>query len=302
MGERELSRADFAGAVACTRNGSGEPLWGMIVDAASGGKTEIIRMTAGVADASLDEFTSAALLSFSKAKNPQRVGVLTRIPGKALITIADFSTVLASSDRGLRDQLFSDLRRVYDGELNRDLGNMPERAALGRAASPCWPPPRRPSMSSAPTRTSSVPAGCTTGRSPSSNGGQAGGQRAGGITERQLEANRAKAARDLFAEMAQHGQAAYPAITLPDEAEHELGDIAVAAAICRQPGPPGRVRPPGDHRAAGHRGTLPARCPAEGARQGGSGDRVHRAGRGGAGPALRVWTPCRRCGSACSAR
>ncbi len=234
MGERELSRADFAGAVACTRNGSGEPLWGMIVDAASGGKTEIIRMTAGVADASLDEFTSAALLSFSKAKNPQRVGVLTRIPGKALITIADFSTVLASSDRGLRDQLFSDLRRVYDGQLNRDLGNMPEGLHWdGRVTMLAASTPAIDEFSSHSDKLG--PRWLFHRGVPSTTAARRAGTRRR-LTERQLEANRAKAA-SLFAEMAQHGQAAYPDITLPDEAEHELGDIAVAAAICRSPVP-----------------------------------------------------------------
>jgi hypothetical protein len=39
--------------------------------------------------------------------------------------VGDFSTVLATSDRGGRDQLFALLRRVYDGQVTRDLGNAP---------------------------------------------------------------------------------------------------------------------------------------------------------------------------------
>jgi hypothetical protein len=234
LGERELSRADFAGAVCCTRNGSGEPLWGMMIDASSAAKTEVIRMAIGVRDTSLDEFTSAALLSFSKAKNPKPVGVLTRIPEKALITVADFSTILASSDRGLRDQLFADLRRVYDGELNRDLGNMARglrwagRVTMLAASTPAIDEfsshydklgPRWLYHRGVPSTTAARRAGA--------------GRR---FSEQELEERRAKA-RDLFTEMVTHGQRCYPLIALPDWAEAELGDIAVAATICRSPVP-----------------------------------------------------------------
>jgi hypothetical protein len=234
LGEHELSRTDFAGAVCCTRNGSGEPLWGMMIAPASGGKTEVVRMAGGIRDASLDEFTSAALLSFSKASNPKPVGVLTRIPGKALITIADFSTILASSDRGLRDQLFADLRRVYDGELNRDLGNM-ERGLHwdGRVTMLAASTPAIDEFSSHSDKLG--PRWLYHRAQPSTTKARrtGAGKR---ITERQLEANRAKA-REIFTEMVTHGQAAYAGITLPEEAERKLGDIAVAATICRSPVP-----------------------------------------------------------------
>jgi hypothetical protein len=234
LGERECSRADFAAAVASTTYGSGEPLWGMIIDASSGGKTEIIRMARGVEQASLDEFTTAALLSWSKAKEPKRVGVLAGLPEKALITIADFSTILAASDRGLRDQLFADLRRVYDGQLNRHLGNMPSglswsgRVTMLAASTPAIDEfsshsdklgPRWLYHRGQPSTTAARRAGA--------------GKR---ITEQQLESNRATA-RELFTEVVQHGQVAYLHTGLPAEAETELGDIAVAAAICRSPVP-----------------------------------------------------------------
>jgi hypothetical protein len=234
LGERELDRADFAGAVCCTRNGSGEPLWGMMIDASSAAKTEVIRMASGVRDAALDEFTSAALLSFSKAKNPRPVGVLTRIPEKALITVADFSTILASSDRGLRDQLFADLRRVYDGELNRDLGNMARglrwagRVTMLAASTPAIDEfsshadklgPRWLYHRGVPSTTVARRAGA--GRH---------------ITEQQLTEHRAEAGR-LFTEMVTHGLRCYPLTVLPGWAEAKLGDIAVAATICRSPVP-----------------------------------------------------------------
>ncbi|MDQ2874517.1 MAG: hypothetical protein M3Y33_06805 [Actinomycetota bacterium] len=206
----------------------------MMLDASSAAKTEVVRMAGGLRDASLDEFTSASLLSFSKAKDPRRVGVLTRIPPKALITIADFSTILASSDRGLRDQLFADLRRVYDGELNRDLGNMERGLAWsGRVTMLAASTPAIDEFSSHSDKLGprwlyhrGVPSTTTARRAGA-------GKR---ISERQLEANRATA-RQLFTEMVTHGQAAYLAARLPDEAEAELGDIAVAGTICRSPVP-----------------------------------------------------------------
>jgi hypothetical protein len=56
------------------------------------------------------------------------------------------------------------------------------------------------------------------------------------LGEQELE-NRRAVARDLFTEMVAHGQQCYPGIELPGWAEAELGDIAVAATICRRPVP-----------------------------------------------------------------
>jgi len=114
----------LATAVAA-RIDSGDPLWGLIIGAASSGKTEVIRMLDLVADEHPDEITAPSLLSWSKGKEPKPVGILARLPSPALLTVADFSTVLATSDRGGRDQLFALLRRAYDGAVSRDLGNTP---------------------------------------------------------------------------------------------------------------------------------------------------------------------------------
>jgi hypothetical protein len=234
LGERECDRADFAGAVCATRDGDGEPLWGMMLDAASGGKTEVVRMTAGVRDEMLDEFTSASLLSFSKAKNPKAVGKLLRIPAKALITIADFSTVLAMSDRGMRDQLFSDLRRVYDGELSRDLGNM--EAGLRWRGRLTLLAASTPALDEYSSHADKLGPRWLYHRSPDT---AMADRRAGAgrrISERELTANRAQA-RKLFTPMVLAARAAYPHIVLTDAAEAALGDAAVVAAVCRTPVP-----------------------------------------------------------------
>lgn len=100
-----------------------DPLWGMLVGPSSGGKTEAARALGNIAGY-LDDVTAAALLSFTKGKNPKPTGVLERIGDRGTVTIGDFSTVLAQSNRGAKDQLFSLLRRVYDGSVHRDVGNM----------------------------------------------------------------------------------------------------------------------------------------------------------------------------------
>jgi hypothetical protein len=114
----------FALAVAASATLEGDPLWGMLIGPSSSGKTEAIRALDTLAEP-IDEITAPALLSWTHGKQPHPTGVLTRIGDRGLVTVGDFSTVLATSDRGGRDQLFALLRRVYDGQVTRDLGNAP---------------------------------------------------------------------------------------------------------------------------------------------------------------------------------
>lgn len=52
----------------------GPPLWGMLVGSSSGGKTEDLHMVKDLADERVDEFTAAALLSWTKGKSLARRG------------------------------------------------------------------------------------------------------------------------------------------------------------------------------------------------------------------------------------
>lgn len=111
-------------ATAATRDLDDEPVWLLLVAPPSGGKTEIIRMLDGTADARINEVTAAGLLSWRKqGKITVPAGVLTRIGDHGLLTFGDLSCLLATSDRGGRDQVFALLRRVYDGEASRDIAN-----------------------------------------------------------------------------------------------------------------------------------------------------------------------------------
>lgn len=122
----------FALAVAVSSALDGDPLWGQIVGAPSGGKTEAIDLLRDVAQDAVDDLTGPALLSWSKGKSPRPVGILSRNASRLFVTIGDFSTVLANSDRGARDQLFALLRRAYDGSVSRDVGNMDPLRWTGR--------------------------------------------------------------------------------------------------------------------------------------------------------------------------
>ncbi len=114
----------FALAVAVSAALDGDPLWGMLIGPSSSGKTEAVRALDALAEP-VDELTAPALLSWTHGRQPRPTGVLTRIGERGLVSVGDFSTVLATSDRGGRDQLFALLRRAYDGAVTRDLGNAP---------------------------------------------------------------------------------------------------------------------------------------------------------------------------------
>lgn len=99
-----------------------DPLWGMLVGPSSSGKTETAKALGGIGGY-VDDLTAPALLSWTKGKDPKQTGVLERVGRRGTVTVGDFSTVLAQSNRGAKDQLFSLLRRAYDGAVYRDVGN-----------------------------------------------------------------------------------------------------------------------------------------------------------------------------------
>jgi hypothetical protein len=105
-------------AAATVPLGGEEAAWLLNVAAPSAGKTEAVNLLDNVTDGRLNEITSAGLLGWSRGKDPQPVGILTRVPGNALVTFGDLSSLLATSDRGGRDQVFGLLRRAYDGHVD----------------------------------------------------------------------------------------------------------------------------------------------------------------------------------------
>jgi hypothetical protein len=121
----EVGSVCFALAVAASNHADRQPLWGMLVGAPSGGKTTAIDLVSYATSANLDSVTAPGLLSWHKANQHAPsvpTGALVRLGDRGLLTVADFSTVL-SGNRDRRDDLFAMLRRVFDGKIQRDLGN-----------------------------------------------------------------------------------------------------------------------------------------------------------------------------------
>lgn len=229
QGGEDFAHLDFALAVAVSAaDTTGDPLWGMIVGPPSSGKTETVRALDDVADDCLDEITTAALLSWTRGSKPKATGVLTRVPDPALLTVADFSTILATSDRGGRDQLFSDLRRVYDGSLRRDLGNAPkplrwsgrltilsavtpaidDYSSHSDALGPRWLYLRMPGVDPTQRR-------------------DAAGRRRVALKEKRADA------RQLAVQVVQHGRASLPQVGPSDASLRTLGDASVVTAAAR---------------------------------------------------------------------
>jgi hypothetical protein len=117
----------FGMAVAVSAGMEDAPLWGMLLGPPSGGKTESLKVLDLVVNEKIDNLTHPALLSFSRPKGPDEepvaVGILPRLGRRGFATIEDFSTVLSDGDRKGRADLFAALRRIFDGEYKRDLGN-----------------------------------------------------------------------------------------------------------------------------------------------------------------------------------
>lgn len=118
-------------ATAATRGESGEACWLLLVAPPSSGKTEAVRILDDAADARLDEVSAAGLLGWSKGKTVRPSGVLTRVGDHGLVTFGDLSTLLATSDRGGRDQVFGLMRSIYDGHAYRGV-QPPGKVAEGQ--------------------------------------------------------------------------------------------------------------------------------------------------------------------------
>ena len=130
--EPDADQLDFTLCVAVTAKarGSGEKLWGIVVGGSSSAKSEDLRMVFKVADARLGDLTAAGLISWMGSGEKLRVtGLLKRIPSPAFVVIEDLAPILAdTADKRNRSKLVALLRKVYDGEVQRDLGGMPGQA------------------------------------------------------------------------------------------------------------------------------------------------------------------------------
>jgi hypothetical protein len=104
----------------------GNAVWLMVVGPPASGKSEMLSAIDGLRDVhSIDSFTSKAFLSgrVDDPANPMatKPSLLHRIGESGIILAKDFSTVL-SAKHEVRETVFSDLRKIYDGELSKEFG------------------------------------------------------------------------------------------------------------------------------------------------------------------------------------
>lgn len=102
----------------------GDPTWLIIIGASSGGKSQILRPLAMTDNKYLhrvDDITENTFLSGAKTKDGE-TSLLKRIGSSGMLTISDL-TVLFSRNAESRNAILSQFRMLYDGEMNKAVGN-----------------------------------------------------------------------------------------------------------------------------------------------------------------------------------
>jgi hypothetical protein len=122
----DATLVDVAIAATLANLREGDPVFLMVVGAASRGKTEAIDALRDVPEVyALSELTPATLLSgYKDAKNPGKdQSLLTRIStaGKRVLMLKDFGTVLSMHGES-RGQVMAQLREVFDGSIVKTTG------------------------------------------------------------------------------------------------------------------------------------------------------------------------------------
>lgn len=123
--DEDLDVIDFTLAVYVSNRMAGDPLWGLIIDASGGGKTELLRSLRKREDSYfLSKLTDKSLKSgYRDPKNPSKdPSLLPKLNGKVLI-IKDLSPLLTMR-RDSRGTIISDLRDAYDGFSDDAFGNV----------------------------------------------------------------------------------------------------------------------------------------------------------------------------------
>lgn len=116
---------DFCLAIYISHRIPGDPLWGILIDASGGGKTELLRSLRKRPDAYfLSKITEHSLVSgFRDPKKPNDdPSILPKLNEKVLI-IKDLAPLL-SMRREARNSIIADLRDAYDGFTDHGRGNV----------------------------------------------------------------------------------------------------------------------------------------------------------------------------------
>lgn len=115
---------DFCLSVYKSHEIPGDPLWGILIDASGGGKTELLRAFRNRPDAFfLSKLTENSLVSGYRDPNkPTDPSLLLQLKEKVLV-IKDLAPLL-SMRRESRNAIIADLRDAYDGFTDQGRGNI----------------------------------------------------------------------------------------------------------------------------------------------------------------------------------
>jgi hypothetical protein len=120
-------------AACIDRKLKGDPFWLFLISASGGTKTEIVRSNRTELAYTLDSLSSHSLVS-GKLKRDEEgnqipiMGILPEIDGKVLI-IKDFTLILKKRPEE-RDEIFSQLRCLYDGYIECAFGTMDKPVSI----------------------------------------------------------------------------------------------------------------------------------------------------------------------------
>ena len=119
---------------------AGTPVWVMLVAPPGTMKTELLNGLTGLPNVHfVDQLTLQTFLSgqIPDPLKPSKISasLLHRIGAEGVMVVPDFSTMLSGgSDK--RNSIFSDMRRIYDGQLKKEFGTSePDAQRNGKAAS-----------------------------------------------------------------------------------------------------------------------------------------------------------------------
>ena len=129
--DNDLDFIDVGLACSMDREIPGDPAWLYLIAPSGGLKSELIRCLSTFSKAyTLDTLTTATFISGLTQRNKETGelepvgGLLKKMDGHCVM-IKDFTTILKTNDDN-RNELYGQLRSIYDGYYERGVGTLPE--------------------------------------------------------------------------------------------------------------------------------------------------------------------------------
>ncbi len=103
----------------------GDPIWLILIGPSSSGKSQVLRPLSLTDNKFLHRVDDLTENTFLSAMAGADKSLLTKIGKHGMIVISDL-TVLFSKSSEARSTILSQFRMIYDGEMTKHAGNLPE--------------------------------------------------------------------------------------------------------------------------------------------------------------------------------